>query len=98
MPIAAYRLKPLSPDQRADIARQLAPPGQQQPAQSSGYANIGAELPAAISLEGLMRLPEALTSKYAGLRGTGFMISDGKIVIVDRDNNLVVGVLDPSRQ
>jgi hypothetical protein len=28
------------------------------------------------------------------LRGTGFMRTGGKLVIVDRDNNLVVGVLE----
>lgn len=94
LPIAAYRLKQLSADQRLEIARQLSTSAQQ-PAQQSGYANVGAELPAAIA-QSVTPVPEALTNKYPELRGTAFMFSDSKIIIVDRDNNLVVGVLATS--
>lgn len=96
LPIAAYRLKRLSPDHRLDIARQIAGTSSQQKPSSDGYARVGAELPAAIALDALTPVPEALASKYPELRGTASMISDGKIVIVDRDNNLVVGVLTDS--
>jgi predicted HAD superfamily phosphohydrolase YqeG len=39
-------------------------------------------------------LPEALVAKLPELSGTGFMHAGGKLVLVDLDNNLVVGVLD----
>jgi hypothetical protein len=39
-------------------------------------------------------LPEALIAKLPELRGTGFMHAGSKLLLVDLDNSLVVGVLD----
>ena len=39
-------------------------------------------------------MPDALTVKFPGLRGTAFMRVGGKVLVVDLDNNLVVGVLE----
>ena len=33
-------------------------------------------------------------AKFPGLRGTAFMRAGGKVLVVDLDNNLVVGVLE----
>jgi hypothetical protein len=38
-------------------------------------------------------MPESLASKFPGLRGTGFMRTAGKVLVVDLDNSRVVGVL-----
>ena len=42
----------------------------------------------------LTAVPQTLTDKFTELRGTAFMRSAGKLVIVDPKNNVVVGVLE----
>jgi hypothetical protein len=96
LPIVGYRLKQLSEAQRREIAQQLSVPSGHalSPADLKGYAVLGAELPGPMAMQALTPLPQALTEKYPELRGTAFMPSDGKMLIVDLDNNLVVGVLE----
>lgn len=94
VPIAGYRLKELSQEQRREIVQGLE---QQRDAGSTeaseAHATIGAEIPSTVALQGLTAMPDALTAKFAGLRGTAFMRAGGKVLIVDLDNSLVVGVL-----
>jgi hypothetical protein len=52
------------------------------------------EVPAGVALTALSPVPQALADKFTELRGTTFMRSAGKIVIVDPKNNLVVGLLE----
>jgi hypothetical protein len=96
IPIAGYRLKKLDAQQLHEIAQELksqrdAPSAS--PATAS-YAVIGAEVPADVAFTTLSPLPQSLTDKFVELRGTAFMRSAGKLVIVDPKNNLVVGVLE----
>ncbi len=97
LPIAGYRLKHLTGDQRNEIIQGL---GSQRDATSGSprasndaYAIVGAEIPSTIVLQGLTPMPEALTAKFPALRGTAFMRAGGKVVVVDLDNSLVVGAL-----
>ena len=96
LPIVGYRLKQLSVDQRREIVQQLSMPKQQAlgPADLRGYAILGRELPAAIAMDALTPVPQSLARKYPELDGTAFMFSEGKLLIVDMDNNLVVGVME----
>ena len=96
LPIVGYRLKHLSADQRREIALQLSVPSGYalSPADLKGYASLGMELPGTIAMQALTAVPQTMAEKYPELRGTGFMPSDGKMLIVDLDNNLVVGVLE----
>jgi hypothetical protein len=96
LPIVGYRLKHYSADQRREIARQLSVPSGYalSPADLKGYATLGMELPGTIAMQALTPVPQTIAEKYPELRGTGFMPSDGKMLIVDLDNNLVVGVLE----
>lgn len=96
LPIVGYRLKHYSADQRREIAQQLSVPSGYalSPADLKGFAILGMELPAAIAMQALTPVPQTMAEKYPELRGTGFMPSDGKMLIVDLDNNLVVGVLE----
>jgi len=96
IPIAGYRLKKLDPQQLQQIAQELksqrdAPSAS--PATGS-YAVIGAEVPADVAANTLNAVPQTLTDKFTELRGTAFMRSAGKLLIVDPKNNLVVGVLE----
>jgi hypothetical protein len=96
IPIAGYRLKKLDAQQLQQIAQELtsqrdAPAASPAP---GNYAVIGTEVPADVALSALNMLPQTLTDKFIELRGTAFMRSAGKIVIVDPKNNLVVGVLE----
>ena len=61
---------------------------------NDAYAVVGAEIPSVVALQGLTAMPDALTAKFPGLRGTAFMRAGGKVLVVDLDNNLVVGVLE----
>jgi hypothetical protein len=95
LPIAGYRLKKLDAQQLQQIAQELtaqrdAPAASPAP---GNYAVVGSEVPADVALNALNTVPQTLTDKFIELRGTAFMRSAGKIVIVDPKNNVVVGVL-----
>jgi hypothetical protein len=91
LPIAAYRLKSLGADQRREIVQRI---GDLRGSADAAHATVGAELPAAIALQALAPAPDDLVSKYPELRGTGFVRSANKVLVVDLDNSLVVGVLE----
>jgi hypothetical protein len=97
LPIAAFRLKGLTDQQRREIAQEL---GNQRalaigPAGAAVDYVVGSEVPAPVALQELAPVPEALSAKFPGLRGAGFMpAGGGRLVLVDLDNSLVIGVLD----
>ena len=94
-PIAGYRLKKLDAQQRQLIARELNSQRDAPTASPAGASYvIGAEVPAEVALTALSPMPQALADKFTELRGTTFMRSAGKIVIVDPNNNLVIGLLE----
>jgi hypothetical protein len=90
LPIAAYRLRGLDNAQRQEIVQRL---GDLRNATEAGHAVVGSELPATIILHALTPVPEDLARKYPELRGTGFARAAAKVLVVDLDNSLVVGVL-----
>ena len=96
VPIAAYRLRHLSEDQRRDISQLLGAvwrPASGPSATSGAQAVVGAELPPDVAPEAVHPVPEALAAKYPELRGAGFTRSaDNKLLLVDLDNRLVIGV------
>jgi hypothetical protein len=95
LPIAAYRLRHLGADQRREISQALSAQGNEASgATSDGLAIVGAELPADLAPEAVHPVPEALAAKFPELRGAGFVRStDNKLLLVDLDNRLVIGVL-----
>lgn len=96
LPIAGYRLKNLPPQARSKIAEHLKSQRDAPEASPSGgeYAVLGAEIPSIVGEQALVPVPDSLTAEYPELRGTAYTRSAGKILIVDRDNNIVVGVLE----
>lgn len=98
LPIAAYRLRRLDEAQRREVAQQLAGPRRIAPAGGSEAADdaqvvVGALVPAT-ALDALIPVPEAVATKFAELRGAGYMRAAGKLVLIDLRNRLVIGVLD----
>ena len=96
LPIAAYRLKHLTNDQRSEIVQGLGSQCDAPPRSADGsdaYAVVGTEIPSIVALTGLTAMPEALAAKFSGLRGTAFMRAVGKVLVVDLHNSLVIGVL-----
>jgi len=96
VPIVAYRLRHLTKDQKGEIFQQLN--GEQgggaiRPAGADSEAIVGALVPADVALGDLTPVPEALATKFPELRGAAFVKSAGKLLIVDDDNRLVIGVL-----
>jgi len=95
LPIVGYRLRHLSVDQRREIAEQLTVPRSNalSPGELGGFATIGRELPGPVAMQALTPIPQSLAQKYPELKGAGYMSSDNKTIVVDLDNNLVIGVL-----
>jgi hypothetical protein len=97
LPIVAFRLKSLTDDQRREIYEQLT--GTRQPlALSPGQADdphavLGAEIPADLALRDFTPVPEALAARLPVLRGTVFMKSDGRLLLIAPANRIVIGVL-----
>ena len=96
IPIAGYRLKNLPPKAMGEIADQLKSQRAAPEASAAGgeYAVVGAEIPSGVAQESLVPIPESLSEAYPELRGTAYMRSAGKILIVVRNNSIVVGVLE----
>jgi hypothetical protein len=96
LPIAAFRLRRLTNEQRSEIT-QLAPPRRITPAGdgavSEHQAIVGALVPST-ALDALIPVPEAVAAKFPELRGAGFMRAGGKLLLVDLVNMLVIGVLE----
>lgn len=94
-PIVGYRLRHLTNDQRREIVQALSPQRDAfRPAGANdGYAIIGAEIPAGVALQALAPVPDALAARFPALKGAAFMRSEGKVLVVDPGNNLVIGVL-----
>jgi hypothetical protein len=97
LPIAAYRLRYLTADQWRAIAgqlgrqRRIAPAGGE--TGGGGATVVGALVPAS-SLGALAPVPEDLATRFAELRGAGYMRAGGKLVLVDLANMLVIGVVE----
>jgi len=96
LPIAAFRLKHLSDDQRREIAQELLKQRDLAigPAGAAGDYVVGSEVPASVALQELVPVPDDLAAKFPELRGVGLMRAGGKLVLVDLDNSLVIGVLE----
>jgi len=96
IPIAGYRLKNVPPGARSKIAEVLKSQRDAPEASSAGgeYAVLGAQIPSTVGEQALMPVPDSLSAEYPELRGTAYMRSAGKLLIVDRDNSIVVGILE----
>lgn len=91
VPIAGYRLKHLTSEQRSEIVQALG--SERQAGGDGAHATIGAEIPSGVAAAMVRPMPASLTDKFPGLRGTGFMRTAGKVLVVDLDDSRVVGVL-----
>jgi hypothetical protein len=96
LPIAAFRLKHLTAEQRGEIYRQLAEHRSGLALSPGGgwtYATVGAELPAHVVLGGLTTVPEAVVARFPALRDAAFIKTESALLIIDVRNRLVIGVL-----
>jgi hypothetical protein len=97
LPTIAFRLESLTDDQRREIYEQLTGTRQPlalSPGQADGpYAVLGAEIPAELALDAVTPVPEALAARLPQLRGTAFMRSAGRVLLIDATNRTVIGVL-----
>ena len=96
LPIAAYRLKHLTDDQRKAIRDAIvgtAPTGGGSRA-IDGFAKVGAEIPTAVALEQVKPMPDAVLAQLPAMSGTVYTMSEGKVLLVNATTGVVVGVLD----
>jgi len=98
LPIAAYRLRHLTDDQRREIYQQLIRRRGEafRPAAANAddqHAVVGALVPADIALNGLSPIPVAVVAIFSELRNAAFTRSAGKLLLIEPTNRLVIGVL-----
>ena len=97
LPTVAYTLRHLTSEQKSALYRQLrgAAKSTATPAATSNdnFAVMGAELPTLVALNALESLPADVIARIAELRGVGYVLSGDKLVLVDADNRIVIGIL-----
>jgi hypothetical protein len=96
LPIAAYRFKHLTRDQLKDVREAI---GQTSPQGSGsraigGYAHIGAEIPSIVALNGLRPLPTPVLAQLPSMKGVAFTLSEDKVLLVNANTRVVMGVLE----
>jgi hypothetical protein len=91
--IAAYALIQLSTQQRDRIYSALNKPMALSDEQLGGLSEVGAEVPASVTLRGLEPLPEQFVSELPELKSLFFAKVGEKIVLVDPIQHRVLGVL-----
>jgi hypothetical protein len=94
LPIAAYALNQLSGQERerlhSALHKQMALSGEQ----LGGLAEVGAEVPASVTLKDLEPLPEQLVSELPVLKSLAFARFGDKIVLVDPVLHRVLAVVN----
>jgi len=97
LPIAAYRLRHLTDDQRREIYQQLSSETgavfRPAAANDEDRPIVGALVSADVALNKLSPIPKALAAKFSELRDATFTGSAGGLLLVDPVNRLVIGVL-----
>jgi hypothetical protein len=95
-PIAAYRLKHLTDEQRRDIRKAIGEAVSTGSGSRAldGFAQVGAEVPTPVALEQLRPIPASVLGKVPGIGGTVYTVSEGKVLLVNATTRVVVGVLD----
>ena len=95
-PIAAYRLKRLTDEQRKSIRDAIG--GAVTTGAGSraldGFAKVGAEIPTAVALEQMKPIPQAVLTQLPAMNGTLYTMSEGKVLLVNATTSVVVGVLE----
>jgi hypothetical protein len=96
LPIAAYTFKHLNGERRAiyQSLHDKQAPGSNV-ASIESYSVVGAQIPTAIALNGLLPLPDAIVSRLPELRGFMFTTAGDKFLLVDPNLRMVIAVLDP---
>jgi hypothetical protein len=87
LPIAAYALKYLTDEQRRAIRASAGGSGTRA---LGGYAHIGAIIPTAEALEKLQNFSQSVS----GMAGTAYLISEGKLLVVNPRTRVVIGVIE----
>jgi hypothetical protein len=94
LPIAAYVLRHLTPEQRAGIYRTLYKPMAITGGSGPAFAFVGAEIPTEVALTGLEALPDQITSDLPELKGLVFVRAGDKIVLASPTMHRVLAVLE----
>ena len=96
LPIAAYRLKYLTSDQLKGIREAIGKTASQGSGSRAigGYAHIGAEIPTIVALNDLHPLPALVLEQLPAARGVAFTLSEDKVLLVNTNTRVVVGVLE----
>jgi hypothetical protein len=93
LPIAAYTTRHLTNDQLQTIRGAIANPAEGLGSRAlGGHAQIGAIVPTAVALGGMQQLPPALVQQIPSLAETAYVISEGKVLLVNPRTRVVIGL------
>jgi hypothetical protein len=90
LPIAAYALKYLTDEQRRAVRASADGSSESGTRALGGYADIGAIIPTAEALEKLQNFSQSVS----GMAGTAYLISEGKLLLVNPRTRVVIGVIE----
>jgi len=95
LPIAAYATRHIAKEKLQAVRNALSPKtGGGGSRALDGFAQIGAIVPTAIALDGLQQMPADLAQQIPSLAVTSYVVSEGKILLVNPRTRVVVGVLE----
>jgi hypothetical protein len=89
LPIAAYASKHLTEEQRRAIRASAGGSSEAGSRALGGYAEIGAIVP----LEALEKV-QAFPDSVPGMTGTSYLLSEGKVLLVNPRTRIVVGIVE----
>lgn len=97
LPTVAYTLRHLTSEQKSTLYRQLRGAGRSASAAAAttndDFAVIGAEVPTVVALNAVEPLPADVTSRIPEMRGVAYIMSGNKLVLIDADSRIVIGIL-----
>ena len=95
LPIAAYATRHITKDQLQTVRNALSTKSDAVGSRAlDGFAQIGAIVPTAIALEGMQPVPADLAQQIPSLAATSYVISEGKILLVNPRTRVVVAVVE----
>ena len=95
LPIAAYATRHITKDQLQTVRNALSTKSDPVGSRAlDGFAQIGALVPTAIALDGMQQLPSDLAQQIPSLAATYYVVSEGKILLVNPRTRVVVAVVE----
>ena len=95
LPIAAYATRHITQDQLQAVRSSVSPKSDSGGSRAlDGFAQIGAIVPTTIALERMKSLPADVAQHIPALAAMSYVISEGKVLLVNPRTRVVVGIIE----